>query len=156
MANIPNFLDVNRKKLEFFSASNIIRTKGNIVAGPGPVLPDPSPTPTLTPTPSITPTITPTVTPTTTQYQYAIVGTGTLEQLSVIVNPGFTNSVIYFNGAAESFEPESMGILYNGQPSTSITYNSSNAGRNFVYYPGTGSSKFIGVFANNSIVNFTD
>ena len=156
MANIPNFLDVNRKKIEFFSASNIIRTKGNIVAGPGPVLPDPSPTPTLTPTPSITPTITPTVTPTTTQYQYAIVGTGTLEQLAVIVNPGFTNSVIYFNGAAESFEPESMGILYNGQPSTSITYNNSHAGRNFVYYPGTGSRKFIGVFANNSIVNFTD
>jgi hypothetical protein len=156
MANIPNFLDVNRKKIEFFSASNVIRTKGNIVAGPGPVLPYPSPTPTLTPTPSITPTITPTVTPTTTQYQYAIVGSGILEQLSVAVNPGFTNSVIYFNGAVQSFDPESMGILYNGQPSTSITYNNSHAGQTFVYYPGTGSRKFIGVFANNSIVNFTD
>jgi hypothetical protein len=156
MANIPNFLDVNRKKIEFFSASNVIRTKGNIVAGPGPVLPDPSPTPTLTPSPSITPTITPTVTPTTTQYQYSITGSGVLEQLAVAVNPGFTNSVIYFNGAVQSFDPESMGILYNGQPSTSITYNNSHAGQTFVYYPGTGSRKFIGVFANNSIVNFTD
>jgi len=155
MANIPNFLDVNRKKIEFFSASNIIRSKGNIVAGPGPVLPFPSPTPTMTPTPSITPTITPTVTPTTTQYQYLITGSGVLEQLAVAVNAGFTNSVIYFNGAPESFEPESMGILYNGQPSTSITYNTSHAGRSFVYYPGSGSRKFIGVFANNSIVNFT-
>jgi len=155
MANIPNFLDVNRKKIEFFSASNIIRSKGNIVAGPGPVLPFPSPTPTMTPTPSITPTITPTVTPTTTQYQYSITGSGVLEQLAVAVNAGFTNSVIYFNGAPESFEPESMGILYNGQPSTSITYNTSHAGRSFVYYPGSGSRKFIGVFANNSIVNFT-
>ena len=59
MANIPNFLDVNRKKIEFFSASNIIRSKGNIVAGPGPVLPFPSPTPTNTPPPP-SPTPTPT------------------------------------------------------------------------------------------------
>lgn len=72
------------------------------------------------------------------------------------VNAAFTNSVIYFNGAAESFDPESMGILYNGQPSSSITYNNSHAGRPFVYYPGTGNRKFIGVFVNNSIVDFTD
>lgn len=153
MPNIPNFLDVNRKKVDFFSPSSIIRAKGNFLSQ-GSTTPLPSPTPSQTPSPSITPTITPTVTPTTTPFTSFIVGSGTTSQITTVVNSNFSNSIIFFNAEPETFDPESMGILYNGLPSTSINYPIGYAGKTFVYYPGTGDKKFTGTFVNNSIVNF--
>lgn len=146
MANIPNFLDVNRKKIEFFSASNIIRTKGNIVAGPGPVLPDPSPTPTNTPPP-------PSPTPTPTPYQYSITGTGTQELVSVVISPGFENSKVFFNGSVENFEVYGLSILFNGQPSSSITYGTSKESSYFSYSSGAGSPRYLCRFINGSLIS---
>ena len=146
MANIPNFLDVNRKKIEFFSASNIIRTKGNIVAGPGPVLPDPSPTPTNTPPP-------PSPTPTPTAYQHFITGTGTEEQISVIISPGFENSQIFFNSSAENFEVYGLSILFNGQPSSSVTYATTKENSYFSYSSGAGSPRYLCRFINGTLIS---
>jgi hypothetical protein len=143
MANIPNFLDVNRKKIEFFSASNVIRTKGNIVAGPGPVLPDPSPTP--------TPTVTPTPTPT--PYQHVITGTGVEELVSVIISPGFENSQIFFNSSVDNFEVYGLSILFNGQPSSSVTYGTTKEGTYFSYSPGPGSPRYLCRFTNGSLIS---
>jgi len=144
MANIPNFLDVNRKKIDFFSASNVIRTKGNIVAGPGPVLPDPSPTPTKTPTP----------TPTPTPYQYSITGTGAAEQVSVLVASGYENSRILFNGTAVNFEVYGLTIFFNDIPTSSVTYAVNKEGSYFSYTPGIGSGTYVGRFQNATQVRF--
>jgi hypothetical protein len=143
MANIPNFLDVNRKKIEFFSASNVIRTKGNIVAGPGPVLPDPSPTP--------TPTVTPTPTPT--PYQNVITGTGTAELVSVVISPGFENSQIFFNNSVDNFEVYGLSILFNGQPSSSVTYGTTKESTYFSYSPSPGSPRYLCRFTNGSLIS---
>lgn len=147
MAIIPNFLDVNRKKVNFFSPSSVIRSKGNFLS-------QGSTTPLPTPTPTITPTITPTPSPTSTPFTSIIVGTGNLDQISTVVNHDFINSVIFFNAVPETFDAESMGIMYNGFPSTSITFPNGYSGQSFVYYPGFGDKKFTGTFLNNSIVNF--
>jgi len=144
MANIPNFLDVNRKKIDFFSSSNVIRTKGNIVAGPGPVLPLPSPTPTNTPPP----------TPTPTPFQYSVIGTGTTEQVSVLVAPGYENSRILFNGSATIFEVFGLTIFFNDIPTSSVTYAINKEGTNFTYSPGIGSGTYVGRFVNASQARF--
>jgi len=150
MANIPNFLDVNRKKIDFFSASNIIRTKGNIVAGPGPVLPDPSPTPTPTSTPIPTSTPTPTPTP----YEYSVTGTGTTEQVSVLVAPGYENSRVLFNGSPINFEVYGLTIFFNDIPTSSVTYAINKEGTYFSYSPGIGSGTYVGRFVNATQARF--
>lgn len=144
MANIPNFLDVNRKKIDFFSSSNVIRTKGNIVAGPGPVLPYPSPTPTPTRTP----------TPTPTPFEYSVTGTGTTEQVSVLVAPGYENSKIFFNGSDVNFEVFGLTIFFNDIPTSSVTYAINKEGTYFSYTPGIGSGTYVGRFINATQVRF--
>jgi len=154
MPNIPNFIDVNRAKIDFFSPKNIIKSKGNFLSQ-GQTTPLPSQTPSQTPSPSITPTITPTVTPTATPFGYFIVGSGVSEQVSVTISPGFENSIIFFNGSGESFEFNTMSISYNGTPSSLITYSINKENTSFTYYPGTGNKKFIGTFTNNGLIDFT-
>jgi hypothetical protein len=154
MANIPNFLDVNRKKIDFFSSSNVIRSKGNIVAGPGPVIPFPSPTPTPSITPTITPTPTLTPTPTVTTFQNIIVGDGNREQVFVDVAPGFENATFSFNSSLTAFEPYSLAINYNGETACNINYTNPKENQPFTFYPGSGSTSYSGTFRNNFIYNF--
>jgi hypothetical protein len=154
MANIPNFLDVNRKKIDFFSSNNIIRSKGNIVAGPGPVIPYPSPTPTPSITPTITPTPTLTPTPTIAVFQYRIVGSGNQEQVFAATAPGFENATFSFNGSNTSYEPYSLGINYNGQVVYNINYTNTKENQPFAFYPGVGNRSFSGTFRNGVIYYF--
>jgi hypothetical protein len=154
MANVPNFLDVNRKKIDFFSYSNVIRSKGNIVAGPGPVIPFPSPTPTPPITPTVTPTPSITPTPSVTPFQNMIVGDGNTEQVFVDVAPGFENATFSFNSSLTSFEPHSLAINYNGQTACNVNYTNIKENQPFAFYPGVGNISFSGTFRNNFIYYF--
>lgn len=148
MQQIPNFTDIRRKKLEFFSPENVIRSKATTNLGPSSMAPLPSVTPT------ITPTNTPTPTPTTTPYQNYVVGSGTVEQVSTIVSEGYESSVFYFNNTAENFDVYGLGIRFNDSPAVSVTYAVNKENQYFRWYPGFGNTVYVGQFKNAFIYNF--
>lgn len=146
MANIPNFFDVNRKKIDFFSPQNIIKSKNNFLSqGDTVPLPSSIPSPSPSPTPSPTPT----------PFEFSITGTGNAEQIYTVASANFSNCILFFNASNANFDPYVMVIQYNGQPALSVNYVATKEGQSFKFYPGTGTQYFNGTFTNNTTIYFT-